>query len=453
MRRNRTIKTVDFEQSSLATNRKRTGLTVISLFLISLCLRGGYLAGHGPELGGDTEDYLRLANSITNRGVYAYESVLSLTVSMTPTTPTIRRAPVYPVFLALLGGWNEPSPQIVVITQVILDSLVASFIFLAARNIAGFGLSLVTGLLYALNPGAAVASIKIMSESLFTILLFGSVILIASGLARDKLVLTGLGGAVLGISILCRAVALFLPLLFAVSLLFVPGLSRRRHHIFSILFCSVLVIFPWSIRCSMVANNIVPVQGASAIQFYVASRSDLDQKRYAELYDTIFGPTTKDPYGRKVREAKNSAEIVESDSLGLRLAVENVKADPVRYLISRMKSFPHLFLTSFDDFTGVHASFGELFKNPNWLKLIIKITLLMVFSALPFLFAVVGASRGRTNPVIMLCAVVWVYNWLIHIPMWIEYRFWHPVVPCLLICSAVGMKKLISSDIYGRYRQ
>jgi hypothetical protein len=449
MRRDIAIKTANLEQTAW----NRTWLIVIFLFLISLSLRGGYLVGHGPELGGDTEDYLRLANSISNRGVYAYESVLSLTVSMTSTTPTIRRPPVYPLFLALLGGWDEPSPIVVIITQVILDSLIASLIFIAAKQITGSVISLGAGLLYALNPGAVVACIKIMSESFFTLLLFGSVILIAFGVARNKLVITGLGGAILGASALCRSVALPLPVSFALALLLLPGLNRRKHHIALITFCSVLIIVPWSVRCSLISNSIVFVQGASAIQFYVASRSDLDQKRYAELYDAIFGPDTKDPYGRKVREAKNSAEIVESDRIGFRLALENVKAAPAGYLFSRIRSFPHLFLTSFDDFTGVHASFGELIKNPNWLKLSIKIIFLLIFSAIPFLLAVIGSSKSRTSPIIMLCAVVWIYNWLVHIPMWIEYRFWHPVVPCLLVCSAVGVKKLLSSSVYGHYRQ
>jgi hypothetical protein len=262
-----------------------------------------------------------------------------------------------------LGGWDEPSPKIVVITQVILDSLIASLVFLAVRSVTGFKLSFAVALLYALNPGAVITCIKIMSESLFTFLLFGSVVLIGFGIAKDKLSMTGAGGVVLGGAILCRAIALPLPLLFAALLFFVPGIKRRIRHISLIVCCAALIVAPWSIRCSVVAKNLVLVQGASAIQFYVSSRSDLDQKRQAELYDAIFGPSTTDPYGRKVREAKNSAEIVESDRLGLSLAVENVKADPHRYLVSRMKSFPHLFLNSFDTFSGVNASFGESYRS------------------------------------------------------------------------------------------
>jgi hypothetical protein len=422
-----------------------TRFVVIALILASLSLRCGYFAGHGPELGGDTGDYLRLANNLSTNGIYGYESPLSFTVSMSSDTPTIRRPPVYPFFLALLGGWSEPSPVVVVVFQIILDSVIASFIFLALRAVAALWLSLIGALLYALNPEAVITSIKVMSESLFTFLLFSSVTLIALGLARDKLVATAMGAVLLGIAILCRSVALPLPLLFAISLCFIHSLKRRKLHATLIICLASLVVIPWTIRCSRLADSLVLVQGASAIQFYVASRSDLDQKRHAELYDKVFGSTTTDPYGRKVREATNSAEIAQSDQLGYRLALENIKADPKRYLSSRARSFPHLFLTSFDTFTGVDTSFGYLWRNPDFTRLSIKISLLMLFSAIPFFLALLGVLECRKHPVIMLCSIVWIYNWLVHIPLWIEYRFWHPVVPCLFVCSAVGIGKLLSS--------
>jgi hypothetical protein len=415
---------------------------VIGLILASLSLRAGYFAVHGPELGGDTGDYLRLANSISTKGIYGYESSLSITVSMGADTPTIRRPPVYPFLLALLGGWSEPSPVVVVIFQLILDSVIASLIFLTLRVVVAAWLSVAGALLYALNPEAVIACLKVMSESLFTFLLFSSVTLIGFGLVRDKLVLTATGSALLGIAILCRAIAIPLPLCFAFSLYFIHGLKRRRFHAILIICGAALIVTPWAIRCSRLADSLVLVQGASAIQFYVASRSDLDQKRHAELYDAIFGSSTTDLYGRKVREATNSAEIAESDRLGYRLALENIKAHPKSYLISRARSFPHLFLTSFDTFTGINTSFGELWRNPDPIRLSIKISLLMLFSAMPFLLAVVGALECRKHPITMLCSIVWVFNLLAHIPLWIEYRFWHPVVPCLFVCGAVGAGKL-----------
>lgn len=428
----------------MAVKSHRQAIIVIcALFLLSLSLRMGFLIGHGPEVGGDTGDYLRLANNITRTGIFGLESDLSFTVSMAADTPTIRRAPTYPLFLALIGGWAEPTALPVVIVQVVLDSFIASLIFLAARNVVGVRLSLVCALLYALNPGAVIASIKVMSESLFTFILFASIALIGIGTAKDKLSMTGIGGIILGMAILCRAIAEPLPLLFALSLFCLPAVAHRLRHGLMLIFCACLVVVPWAIRCSRVAGSLVVVQGASSIQFYAASRSDLDQKRHAELYDAIFGPATTDRYGLKMRQARNSAEIVEADKLGYQLAFENIKSNPQRYLISRLRSFPYLFLHSFDDFTGLNASFGELLGDKVIPKLLIKLGLLVIFSAAPFLLAIVGISMLRAHPLIMFCSIVWIGNWLVHLPMWIEYRFWHPVVPCLLICAAVGVEKIL----------
>jgi 4-amino-4-deoxy-L-arabinose transferase-like glycosyltransferase len=427
---------------------KRTKYILAGLFVVGLCLRLSYLWLHGPALGGDAGDYLGLAHNITSTGLYGLESPTSITVSMAATTPTIRRAPTYPVFLALIGLWKEPTPLRAALVQIILDSIISTLIFLTARIVVKRWLAIIAALLYALNPGAIITSVKIMSESLFTFLLFGAVILIGWGIAKDKVVVTGLGGIVLGIAILCRAIAIPLPVMFIVSLLFMHHLANRIRHSVIVLACATVVLAPWSIRCSIIAGSLVTVQGASAINFYIPSRSDLNQQRDGELYAVLFGPSTNDLYGRKLRGATTSAEIVQADRVGYVQAIENIKLNPQRYLISRLQSFPHLFMTSHDNFTGINTSFWSLLKSPNVLHLCIKTTLLMVFSALPLIFAILSVSGVKKHPIVMLCMMVWMYNLLIHIPMWIEYRFWHPVVPCLLICGAVGVTKTLSSRFF-----
>lgn len=427
---------------------KRTTYIVAGLFTAGLCLRLSYLWLQGPALGGDAGDYLGLAHNITSTGVYGLESPTSITVSMAATTPTIRRAPAYPVFLALIGLWKEPTPLRAALVQIILDSIISTLIFLTASMVVKRRLAMIAALLYALNPGAIIISVKIMSESLFTFLLFGAVILIGWGIAKDRVTVTGLGGVVLGIAILCRAIAIPLPVMFVASLLFMNHLANRIRHSVVILTCVTVVVAPWSIRCSITAGSLVTVQGASAINFYIPSRSDLNQQRDGELYAVLFGPSTNDLYGRKLREATTSAEIVQADRIGYIQAVENIKFDPKRYLISRLQSFPHLFMTSHDNFTGINTSFRSLLKSPNVLHLCIKTALLVIFSALPLILATLGMSEVKKHPIIMLCTLVWMYNLLVHIPMWIEYRFWHPVVPCLLICAAAGAAKALSSRFF-----
>src|SRR5439155_16491000 len=65
-----------------------------------------------------------------------------------------------------------------------------------------------------------------------------------------------------------------------------------------------------------------------------------------------------------------------------------------------------------------------------------------VFSLAPFLLGLVGLAEARQCPASALCATVWVYFWIVHLPMWVEYRYWLPAVPFLLVSAAAGAYRL-----------
>lgn len=80
------------------------------------------------------------------------------------------------------------------------------------------------------------------------------------------------------------------------------------------------------------------------------------------------------------------------------------------YLNSRAHSFPHLFLTSFDEFTGINQSFGSLMAERNWLLFGTKSILLILFSMIPFLSVVPGVIGAQQHLTARLCATVWIYT-------------------------------------------
>jgi hypothetical protein len=65
-------------------------------------------------------------------------------------------------------------------------------------------------------------------------------------------------------------------------------------------------------------------------------------------------------------------------------------------------------------------------------------TFLIVFSILPIAAAAVGLTRAFDDPASALCAVFAISTLLVHLPMWIEYRYWLPMLPYELALAAAG---------------
>src|SRR5438552_13407836 len=108
------------------TNRRSLVLSAALVFLVALAARLAYLALRGPVMTWDSGEYLRLAHNLLQHGAYSLETA-------PPYVPSIRRAPLYPWFLALLGGWGRPGPVLVATVQALLDAGTAVMILFLAR--------------------------------------------------------------------------------------------------------------------------------------------------------------------------------------------------------------------------------------------------------------------------------------------------------------------------------
>jgi uncharacterized membrane protein len=135
--------------------------------------------------------------------------------------------------------------------------------------------------------------------------------------------------------------------------------------------------------------------------------------------------------------------VVEADQFGIRQAIRNVQADPFAYLVSRLRSYPHLFLTSFDRFTRINTSFAQLLATRDVARLVVKTTLLIVFSLAPFLLGLAGLWPARKNAVASYVAVIWLAVLVSYLPMWVQYRYWLPAVPFLLVSAASSLETIM----------
>gem|GEM_PF-1014774 len=408
-----------------------------AVFLIAFCARAIYLYFQDARAGFDTFDYFRLARNLYNFGAYSINDSPNF-------IPSLRRAPGYPYFLSFfewLGGGNY-SFQAVGFVQCGLDALTAGAIFLLARKVVSKPLAVAAAVLYALHPGAIVRSQMILTECLFTFLLvFGTLVLI-DAFEEEKIWLLVLAGFLLGFGVLTRPVAVILPVLFTFAA-FVKSDSKKRYKFIAIFGAAfLLTLAPWLVRCYTVSGQFVFVQGVTAYQFYAPTRVDLEQWDEQKLSREFFDPETSDEYFRALAAAETPADFIEAEKIGRAKALENIKNHPQEYVVSRIKAYPYFFITSFDNFSGINKSYRTLFSEGSIFTLAVKILLLLVFSVLPFVLSVVGLRRTGQNLTSLACALIWIFVLVIHLPMWIEYRFWVPFVPFQLISAVAGFAVL-----------
>jgi 4-amino-4-deoxy-L-arabinose transferase-like glycosyltransferase len=408
-----------------------------AIFLCGFCVRLIYLYFNGATGSYDTLDYLKLADNIYHFGAYSLSDSPNF-------IPSIRRAPGYPYFLAFLqsieGG--EVSQWSVGFVQSVLDALTGAAVFLLARKVVSKPLALAAAVFYILHPGAIARTRLLLTESLFTFLLIFGVLALIEAFEKEKKWLLVFAGFLFGLVVLTRPLAIIFPFLtiLAVCFKFKSGKKYWYSAIFGVI--CLLTLAPWLVRCYKVSGRFVFVQGVSAFQFYAPTRVDLEQWDEKKLWKEYFDPHTTDEYLRKLAAAQTPADFIEAEKTGRAIAFANIKAHPKEYLISRAKTYPYFFITSFDNFTGINNSYRELLAAGSFSALTVKILLLLVFSLLPFVLSVIGLLRAARNTTALICALLWISVLLIHLPLWVEYRFWVPFVPFQIISAAAGLAVL-----------
>ncbi len=389
------------------------------VFLFAYCLRVLHIAIAGAATHGtmveDSYQYLIIAQNMLNHGAFSLDSA-------PPFTPTIRRPPVYPAFLSLLYLLRMNTTLQIAMLQAGIGALCCLLVFHLAKQVTTERWATLAACYCAVFPASITLANSVSSETLFTLLLLSSVALAVEGIRRKSAAIIALAGATLSLSALCRPISLPLTAIFALILAF---RSPRKFASFFVLGAS-LALAPWAVRTSLVSHAFVPIQGYSAANIYLASQWWVDQKDYGAAMRGFEGS----PYGLALRAAQHPSETARADKMGSELARRNIMKAPKAYLLSRLKSWPYLFITSFGG-----ASLRECWTRRYFGQLAVKLSLLLAFSIGPIALAVLSLRRVTENPPLAFCNAVWIYTLVVHLPLWVEYRFWVPAFPFLAICA------------------
>ena len=278
------------------TARGKIVLIVIAVFLCNFVTRGVTLAIHFGDrqfmMDGDGEDYYDIAMNLYSGFGFA-QTVSPKDGSRAFTEPTARRPPLYPLFacatfyLGEFVGWGGVVFPTIII-QIFMDSLTAVLACLIARELAGWRAGLIAGLLYGLNLQLAKFPAQFMSETLFTLLQTGGMLMLLRGVSisfinagqsdesrslrqrRRHLFFFAGAGLLLGLATLTRPIILLFPGVAAAWLVLRNGKEwKQTLPTLAVLLGSfVLCLVPWMARNKTALEKFVVVSTVGGQTFF-----------------------------------------------------------------------------------------------------------------------------------------------------------------------------------------
>lgn len=239
-------------------NRKET-----VLFLTAFCIQIGVflflftwfvILGHLPQVAaqypvyeGDSSSYFNISQNLLHHGAY------SLSQSP-PLVPDSFRLPGYPFFLYFFQLLGFPIVLIIFI-QMMLGSGTVVLTYLLGKKFLSEKVASAAAFLLCIEPTSVFYSTFVMSDTIFVFLIMLAIYLLLTrrGNFNKDLAFLFTGGVALGLAILFRVIALYLPPFLIIAYIalyrdelrpFSKSIARAAVFMLGI----VLIVAPWSIR-------------------------------------------------------------------------------------------------------------------------------------------------------------------------------------------------------------
>jgi 4-amino-4-deoxy-L-arabinose transferase-like glycosyltransferase len=275
-----------------------------------------------------------------------------------PYKPTIRRTPVYPIFLAGIYAIFGQAYDIVRIIQAFIDSITCFLVYLISlfcfRNKKNYKqLALLTFILAALCPFTAFFASMIYADLLTTFLFTLSVFLFILAISKKQWQYYFLSGITIGLAFLCRP-AIFAYLFILVVCMFLSNIRNNikliLKYIFIYMFGVSLVWLPWVYRNYVVFDRFVPLALNSGEILWVGT---FPPGRYEKDFTV----------DRDIHEAylklKGKAALDMDSWLG-KEAIKRIKKEPLKYFYYSFKRIGYLWVSSNSMFIQIEKTFTEL---------------------------------------------------------------------------------------------
>lgn len=241
-------------RACLKAHRRPAMLVLVSVIFQMLVFMGVYLTtvSRGTNmfaLSGDEISYKRVAENMFCCSVYSYST-------QPPYIPDSVRTPGYSLFLAatygVLRNW-----LLVLVFQILLLSTAPLLLYLIARRMDE-RIAFIASMIFAVEPTRLFWSSLLMSDALFTSVVFVAILFFFRWLSRRRLRDVFFSGAIVGVSMLVRPIALYLCIPFLLIGIFAIG-KRYPKTILSFVAVFMLGVGllsgPWFLRNKIIFNS------------------------------------------------------------------------------------------------------------------------------------------------------------------------------------------------------
>lgn len=221
----------------------------------------------------DEREYLALAQSVSAGRGLVYDAAHD-----TGTAQQFGRAPLYPVFLSLIGAGSDEhsaSPTRVKVAQSMVGALGVWLIGVIAVRTSGAKGGVAAAFMAAVYPPLVWICAYVLSEALYSTVALAAVLLLDTALDRahaarrasDGRPLTVASGVMTGIAILVRPTMLFFLPLAAI------WMARQRRTWLALVFivAALAVVAPWTARNVKVFHRFVLVASEGGVTFWTGN--------------------------------------------------------------------------------------------------------------------------------------------------------------------------------------
>ncbi len=418
-----------------------------------LLLRASLLVGgwHRPQrfFTPDSRDYDALARALIERGQFSRDA---------DGKAEIFRTPGYPLLLAGVYSISGKAVQAAICVQVLLDVLLCLLVYRLAEQLCSRRAGLLAAAFQAFCPAAVAASVRLLSGSLFALLMTGAVLALANQLRSRRVGWAVLGGLLMGFACLVRPIGL------GATGLAAAVLARRLRHWRSaaaFAAAAAALVGPWMIR-NFARTGYAGLSGVGDYNLFYCNAAALIEAdpnlplstEQQALMDLAGRPT---PPSQQPRLLNDSGFLRRCRREGLAI----IAAHPLAYVAVHLRTTLNVSLPAATDVLevagvtsggkgmlgvlrreGLPAAVRHYFGGSLWpLWLCAPMVLVMLVKYAAAAAGGVAHVRVRMSPAAWLIVLMLLYFALIPGPV-AHARFRVPIEPLLSVAAGAGIAYL-----------
>ena len=326
-----------------SSKNKRDRWLLAGIILIGLALRGVMFAvsvAH-PErtLQPDSQSYLAPALKLLSNGAYPADSAY--------------RTPLYPFLIALVYALGGQNSLLVILVQVLLGTLVVFLTYALGVRILPKPTALIGTLLISIDLGSITNVFYILTETLFTFLLMAAILAWVEAIQQDKTTWLVISSTLMGLSVLCRPIAVYFPILLAAGLLFIKRRTWLRLLRQLVIYIGVflVVLLPWVVRNEVLIGipTVTTISNYNLL-FYNAASLDANLRHISEIDDRAILQTRLVQF---LVERSWADTIANRDRAEESLALQIIARHPSCYAFLHLKSDLNSLLPNVTELTEI----------------------------------------------------------------------------------------------------